>query len=355
MEFNRQTDLRRRIAAGSDMIRTKLCDELGIRVPILQAPIGGVSTPKLAAAVSNAGGLGMIAMTWSSEESTIRSIQETRALTDKPFALNYVLEWDVSRQVALCLDEGVKLFSFFWGDPSPYIDRIHERGGIVMHTVGTSEEATRSVRAGSDIIIAQGWEAGGHVRSEVTTLALIPSVVDSVAPVSVVAAGGISDGRAVTAAMALGAAGVMLGTRFVVSDEANSHPVYRQKIIEAAETDTVHTTLFNGGWENAPHRVLRNHTYDKWRLAGSPSTGNRPGEHEIVSRTLGGSEIPRYHSDAPTTEVEGHPEEQALYAGQGAGVIRECKGAAEIMANLIQESETAIRRLCIHVEGAIGA
>lgn len=329
---------------------TTLCDQLGIEVPVLQAPIGGVSNPKLAAAVSNAGGLGMIAMTWSSEESTRRILSETRALTQKPFAVNYVLEWDVSRQVAVCLDENVKLFSFFWGDPSGHIRKIHEAGGIVMHTVGTSAEALQSVRTGVDIVIAQGWEAGGHIRGEVSTLALVPAVVDAVAPVPVVAAGGIADGRAVAAALALGAAGVMLGTRFVVCDEANSHASYRQAVIRATEDDTVYTTLFDGGWGDAPHRVLKNPTYEAWRMAGCPSPGQRPGEQEIVSRAPTGREIPRYDSDAPTADVEGHPEEQALYAGQGAAIIRDCKGAAEILASLVEETENAIHCLSASVK-----
>jgi NAD(P)H-dependent flavin oxidoreductase YrpB (nitropropane dioxygenase family) len=326
------------------VIRTRLCDLLGIEVPILQAPIGGVSNPRLAAAVSNAGGLGMIAMTWSSQQDTHRVLAETLTLTEKPFAVNYVLEWDVSDKVDICLEHDVKLFSFFWGDPVTYTKRIHDAGGIIMHTVGSSEEALRCIRAGVDVIVAQGWEAGGHVRGEVTTLALVPCVVDAVAPVPVVAAGGIADGRAIAAALALGASGAMLGTRFVVCEEANSHSVYRQKILEATEASTVHTSLFDGGWENAPHRVLRNTTYEKWSKAGCPPPGQRPGEHEVVSRQ-GVREIPRYDSDALTADIEGSAEEQALYAGQGAGLIRACKTAGEILADLTEDTGLAIDRL----------
>jgi nitronate monooxygenase len=327
------------------VLHTSLCDRLGVAAPILQAPIGGVSNPRLAAAVSNAGGLGMIAMTWSSPDVTRRLLRETRSLTDRPFAVNYVLEWNVSEKIAICLEEGVKLFSFFWGDPSAHVGRMHDAGGMVLHTVGSADEARRSVDAGVDIIVAQGWEAGGHVRGTVATLALVPYVVDAVAPAPVIAAGGIADGRGIAAALALGAMGVMLGTRFVVSDEANSHTAYRQAILHATDTTTVYTTLFDGGWENAPHRVLRNATYDQWSAAGCPASGQRPGEQEIVSRTRDGRGIPRYDSDAPTVDVDGRAEDQALYAGQGAGLIRECRGAAQILATLVADTEHAINRL----------
>lgn len=179
------------------MIHTKLCELLRIEAPILQVPIGGVSTAKLAAAVSNAGGLGMLSMTWRTEEITRQMLREVRLLTAKPIAVNYVLEWDPSRKIEICLEEGVKMFSFFWGDPAPHIRRIHDAGGIVMHTVGSAKEAKHSVAAGVDVIVAQGWEAGGHVCGEVATLALVPRVGDAVAPVPVVAAGGIADGRGV--------------------------------------------------------------------------------------------------------------------------------------------------------------
>lgn len=327
------------------MLQNRLCEQLGITVPIWQAPIGGVSNPQLAAAVSNGGGLGMIALTWRSVEYTLRILRETQALTEKPFAVNYVLNWDVADQVAACLKANVKLFSFFWGDPSAHVKRIHDAGGTVIHTVGSSREAIQSVENGVDIVVAQGWEAGGHVRGEVSTLALVPAVIDAVAPIPVVAAGGIADGRTIAAALALGAAGVMIGTRFVVCDEANSHSVYRQEIIEATEAGTVYTSLFDIGWKNAPHRTLRNSTYENWRQAGCPPSGHRPGEHEIVSRVRGGREIRRYDSDAPTANIEGRPEEQALYAGQGVGLIRDCKSAAETLACLVGETEQAILRL----------
>ena len=327
------------------MIRTKLCERMGIRLPIVQAPIGGISTPQLAAAVSNAGGLGMLSLTWRTEEEARSLLRETLALTQKPFGVNFVLAWDPASKLEICFAEGVKIFSFFWGDSTGYVQRVHAAGGIVMHTVGSAAEAMPCAHAGVDVIVAQGWEAGGHVWGEVTTMALVPRVVDAVAPVPVIAAGGIADGRGLAAALALGAQAAMLGTRFVAADEANSHMVYRRTLIAASETSTVHTELFDGGWERARHRVIKNSTYACWEKSGRPAVGKRPGEGEIVSRTRVGKEIPRYHSNAPIIALDGNPDEQALYAGQGVGLIRECKPAAQIVSDIVAEAEAAVRSL----------
>ncbi len=325
------------------MIRTKLCDQLGLDVPVVQAPIGGISCPELVAAVSNAGGLGLLSLTWRTEEEARSLLLKTQALTRRPFGVNFVLQWDPTSKLQTCFEIGVKIFSFFRGDPSEWVRQVHEAGGIALHTVGSAEEARRSVDAGVNVIVAQGWEAGGHVWGQVSTLALVPRVVDAVAPVPVIAAGGIADGRGLAAALALGAQAAMLGTRFVAAEEANSHDVYRNELIAASETSTVYTTLFDGGWENAPHRVLRNSTHSRWEKEGKPMVGNRPGEGEVVSKTRAGKDIPRYHSNAPIRELDGHPEQQALYAGQGVGLIRECKPAAVIVDDLLREAEAALR------------
>ena len=198
----------------------------------------------------------------------IREIQE---LTDKPFAVNLVLQWDMWDRLEVCLNEGVQIFSFFWGDPTRYTRVIHERDGLVLHSVGSVEEAQDAVAAGVDVIVAQGWEAGGHVRGAISTMALVPRVFDAVVPIPVVAAGGIGDGRGIAAALALGASGVWLGTRFLASEEAYIHPLYQNALLRATEDDTLYATnLFEDGWPEAPHRVLRNTTTRLWEVAGNP-------------------------------------------------------------------------------------
>lgn len=327
-------------------LRTKLTDQLGIALPIVQAPIGSATCPKLAAAVSNAGGLGMLALTWMDMEGTRQAIRETRAQTDRPFGVNLVLEWDQHRRLDICLEEEVPVISFFWGDPSPYLAATHRSGAIVMQTVGNASEARRMVDIGIDVVVAQGWEAGGHVWDQVATMALVPSVVDAVpASVPVVAAGGIADGRGLTSVLALGAAGAWMGTRFLASEEAHIHPAYRDALLKANETDTVYTTLFDGGWPNAPHRVLHNSTFMNWKLAGCPPTGERPREGEVAA-VLKGRRPSLYYEDAiPVPGMIGEVGKMALYAGQSVGLVSEVKPAATIVREIAEAARLTIRKL----------
>src|SRR5215217_5566900 len=230
---------------------TAFCRLVGIDLSIVQAPVGGVSTPALAAAVSEAGGLGTLSITWR-DPSTLRTLlRDIRARTAKPFAVNLVLNWDPTERLAIALEEGVPIVSFFWGDSAPWVDQVHAAGGLVLQTVASAQEAGRVREAGVDAVVAQGWEAGGHVRGEVSTLALVPRVVDAVDPLPVLAAGGIVDGRGLAAVLSLGAAGAWMGTRFLLSQEASVHPHYRQRVAAAGETDTVYTGLFDEGWPDS--------------------------------------------------------------------------------------------------------
>ena len=206
------------------MVRTPVCELLGVEHPIVQAPMAAV--PQLAAAVSNAGALGMVTLTWSSPAGDV--VRETAALTDRPFGGNLVLAEDQHRRLDDALEAGLRIVSLFFGDPTGYVEPIHDAGGLVLHTVGSAEEARRSVAGGVDVVVAQGWEAGGHVRSQVATLPLVPAVVDAVAPVPVIAAGGIGDARGVAAVLALGAQAAWLGTRFLLAEEMPIHEDYRR-------------------------------------------------------------------------------------------------------------------------------
>ena len=270
---------------------TPFCRLVGIPLPIVQAPIGGMAVPELAAAVSNAGGLGMLAVTWDEPSKLDEKLARTRALTDRPFGVNMVLVWPMEERLRQCLDAGVGIVSTTWGDPAPLVSIAHEGGAIVLHTVGDVAEARRAVDAGVDVIVAQGWEAGGHVRGEVATMALVPAVVDAVAPIPVVAAGGIADGRGLAAVLMLGASAGWLGTRFVMSAEAPALPPYRDRLAAADATSTVYSSVFDGGWPDAPHRTLRNSTIEMWEAAGRPPSGQRPGEGETIATWSDGEPI----------------------------------------------------------------
>ena len=327
-------------------MRTALCDALGIEIPIVLAPMGGAVGPQLAAAVSNAGGLGTLPLSWQDNAILRERIRETKSLTDKPFAVNLILEYPQEERLEACLQESVPIISFFWGDPSRLMPRAKAGGAIVMQTVGSVKEAQAAIRCGVDIIVAQGWEAGGHVRGTVATMALLPAVVDAVAQVPVVAAGGIADGRGLAAALALGASGAWIGTRFLASPEATIHQRYRERLLQASENDTVYLeNLFDLGWPNAPHRVLRNRTVTEWEVAGRPETGKRPGEGEIVAISKSLGPMVRYGCETPSADAEGDIDALSMWAGQGVALVKKLQPAAEIVREIRDEASAILRRL----------
>jgi len=313
-------------------VRTPVCELLGIEQPIVQAPMSALV--ELAAAVSNAGGLGMLALTWSSPAGD--PVRQTAALTDRPFGGNLIISTDQHRRLDEALEAGLKIVSLFWGDPAGYVEKIHDAGALLLQTVSSAEEARQAVAAGADVIVAQGWEGGGHVKSQIATLPLVPAVVDAVAPVPVIAAGGIGDARGVAAVFALGAQAAWLGTRFLLSKEMPTHEEYRRRVTDAVETDAQwYADLYDVGWPNAPHRALRNSTSAMWEAAGSPPLGSRPGEGDVLAHFASGEEIVRYEPGAPMVGTTGEIEALSLWAGQGVALIRETKSCADIVAELV--------------------
>lgn len=329
------------------MLRTPLTERLGLALPIVQAGLGPVGRPALAAAVSAAGGLGVLSGLGALDAETIRrEIREVRARTDRPFGANLLLNGAreaLETRLAACQAEGVPALTFFWGDPAPHVEACRRAGAAVLMSVGSVEEARRAAAAGVDVVVAQGWEAGGHVRGEVSTLALVPRVVDTVAPLPVLAGGGIADGRGLAAVLALGAAGAYVGTALLAAEEASVHPHYRARLLAAGEADTLHTELFDGGFGRAPHRVLRNSTIAAWEAAGRPGPGRRPGEGEVIASSPRGTLL-RYHATVAGNGVEGDVEAMPLWAGQGVGLVTRIRPAAEILAEMSAGAEAALRR-----------
>jgi nitronate monooxygenase len=328
---------------------TELTELLGIDQPVVQAPIGSATCPELAAAVSNAGGLGHLAVTWRDLSETRRAVEQTRDLTDRPFAANLVLDEATTQRptgehLDAVLDAGAPIVSLSFGDAAPHVDRIHDAGGIALQTVGSAAEAEAAEAAGVDAVVAQGWEAGGHVQSEVATMPLVPRVADAV-DIPVAAAGGVADGRGVAAALALGADGAWLGTRFLATEEANAHRAYRERVTGTDETETAYTDLFDKGWPGTPHRVVENETVERFRAAGEPPFGDRPGEDDVVARSPHGDPIERYDEALATPGVEGDVDEMALFAGQSAGLTEEIRPAGDVVADLVAETEAAVVRV----------
>ena len=312
-------------------MRTPLCELLGIELPVVQAPMAAI--PPLAAAVSNAGALGMLTLTWSADAGA--DVRATAALTARPFGGNLVLTEDQHRRLDQALEAGLRIVSFFWGDPGGYVAQVHDAGGIVLHTVGTAEEARRSVDSGVDVVVAQGWEAGGHVWGTIATLPLVPAVVDAVAPVPVIAAGGIGDARGVAAVLALGAQAAWLGTRFLLAEEMPVHEDYRGRLTAAAETESQrYPNLYSAGWPDSPHRALRNSTADAWEAAGRPPLAQRPGAGDVIGYFASGESIVRYEPAPPMTGTTGDIEAMSMWAGQSVALARQRQPAADIVAEL---------------------
>jgi nitronate monooxygenase len=311
---------------------TPVCELLGIERPIVAAPLS--ADPRLPAAVSNAGGLGSLGLSWSDDAGAV--VRETAALTDRPLAGNFVLASDQRRRVDQALSAGLRVVSFIFGDPRSYVDVVHDAGGLVMHTVGSAEEARRAVESGVDIIVAQGWEAGGHVWGGVATLPLVPAVVDAVAPIPVIAAGGIGDARGVAAVLALGAQAALLGTRFLLAAEMPIHEEYRRRLIAATETDAEwYADLYDVGWPDAPHRAIHNSTAEMWQAADQPPLGSRPGEGEVIAHFASGEPILRYSPAPPMVGTTGEIEALSLWAGQSVALAKQRQPAAEIVAELV--------------------
>jgi nitronate monooxygenase len=307
---------------------------LGLTVPIFQAPIGSIASPELAAAVSNSGGLGHLACTWRTPEQLRTLFAQTNDLTHKPYGANFVLDFPIEDRLDVALELGVRVISFFWGDGGLYVPRVKAARAMAIQIVGSISEALVAAKAGFDLIVAQGREAGGHVRGQLGTMSLVPQIVDAVPAVPVLAGGGIVDRRGVAAAQALGAVGVWVGTRFLAAVEANIHLSYQNRVLASTGDDTLYSELFNIGWPNAALRTLKNSTTRNWLAAGRPAPPGRPGEGDCIARRLDGSAIPRYSFSSPTRDISGDTEGMALYAGEGVGLVRARQSAAEIVAEL---------------------
>ena len=303
--------------------------------------------PELVAAVCNAGGFGILQAQMCPLSLLRQQIHRLRSLTSRPFGVNFVLHFPHHEGVQVCIEERIAALSFFWGDPAEFIPAAHAAGITVLHQVGSVEAAIRAKEAGADVIIAQGSEAGGHVAGEVSTLVLVPRIVDAVTPALVLAAGGIADARGLGAALCLGADGVVMGTRFLATLEANAHPEYKARLAAATEEDTVRTILFGNGWPDAPHRTLRTPFVNQWIPRESETQGSQPEEPVIGRTAIAGAEISvqRFVSIPPNVDATGDIQSMALLAGQSVGLVHDLRPAGEIVREMVAGSERLIRSL----------
>jgi nitronate monooxygenase len=326
-------------------VQTEFCRAFSIDYPVVLAPMAGVVTTELVAAVSNAGGLGLAPVWHLSVEQLTASVRHIKQLTDKPFGVNLNMDFPSMAHLDACLDEGIEVVSLFWKSPGDFLLHAKSGGAKVIFTAGNAADAKAAVDLGADAICAQGWEAGGHVRGTVGSIALVPAIVDAVGNIPVIAAGGIADGRGLAAALALGASATWVGTRFLAAQEASVHPDYLSRLFASSENDTAYfENLFNIGWPDAPHRVLKNSTTQMWEDAGRPPLGQRPGEGDVIAWSKQGADILRYQSKSPGADLQGDIESISMWAGQGVSLVRKIQPASEIVHEIVDEAKAVLAR-----------
>ncbi len=315
------------------MIRTRVCDLLGIEHPIALGGMGSIYAPDLVSAVSNAGGLGAMGCHRLNPEQLRQGTAAIRAKTNKPFALNFLIFEAREDAFDAALEERPAVIAFAWPRPeqdiSRFVDRAHEAGAKVTFMAGGVPEARRAVDAGVDVVVAQGTEGGGHV-SWIASLPLIPMIVDAVSPVPVLAAGGIADGRGLAAALALGADGVLLGTRFLASRESPLHPNFKQAIVDADGHDTLLSEIPDIAaatvWPGAMSRSKRNRFIDRW--AGREWALRQHQVHAMEAIVA--------------ARAAGDVEEAPLSMGQDSGLIHDIPSAGEIVARIARDAEAIL-------------
>ena len=300
-------------------MKKDICGILGIKYPIFQGGMAWVSESTLAAAVSNAGGLGIIAGA-NAPSSYIRDeLRKTKKLTDKPFGLNIMLLSDNADELAdIAIEEGVKVITTGAGNPGKYIDKWKNAGIVVIPVVASVALAKRMERCGADAVIAEGCESGGHI-GKLTTMALLPQVVDAV-NIPVIGAGGIGDGRGIAAAFILGASGVQVGTRFLASEECQIHDNYKNAVIKSKDIDTVVTGRCTGH----PVQVLKNKLAKEYLKLESDNASI-----EALRRAV----------------VDGDIENGSLMAGQISGMVKKVESVKEIIEEMFSEYEEVKRSL----------
>ena len=327
-------------------LQTILTTRLGLRHPIIAAPLGRGSTPALLSTLAREGAFGFVALGHIPEvelRQTLSGYIASAGGTDR-FGVNLVLNADQTRRLETALDAGCRVVSLLRGDPAPYVRRAKDAGAIVFWTVSGPAEAKRAADHGVDFIVAQGREAGGHLTGEAPLMTALPAVLDAARGVPVVAAGGIADGRGLAAALTLGACGAWMGTRFVATEESGSHPGYKQMVVRSGVSDLVETTLFDGGWPNSLHRVIANSTFERWKTMGCPPNGARPGEGERIGTFPEGAPMLRYNVSTPWETMDGDWEAGPLYAGTSAALVHAIEPVGELLARIGAEAEAALRR-----------
>ncbi|RZC64584.1 hypothetical protein C5167_008272 [Papaver somniferum] len=313
-----------------------LASALGWDNGIVLAPLGAdVTGPQLVAAVANAGGVGFLAGASNNYDMQVKSIKATKKLTSKPFGVGVLLEWDQSNSTRAIFDEKLACMQ-------------------IVHQVGSVAEAEKAIAAGVDCIMAQGFEAGGHIRGSVSVIALVPRIVDLIGDkkTTVIATGAIADARGFVAALALGANGIGVGTRFITTPESYAHDYYKQQLLHYTEADTDYTDLYSRASWFAATRVINTPFHQKWKPVQQDVSNND--DQPIIGYSIiheNETVLRRFAGQVANQTTAGELDQMVMYGGQGVGLVHEILPAADIIKNFIEGAEKIIKGLGTGLSG----
>ena len=328
-----------RAAPMSNQGTKALMSLFDLKYPIFQAPTGTTAGADVTIAVSSAGALGAIGLTWTPPDMARGMVMKIKAATNRPFAVNYVLTFEPA-SLPIVLEAGAPIIQFSWGIPSKQVvSAVRTSGARLGVQVTSAGSARQALDLGADYLVCQGTEAGGHVQGHRPLLEALVEVLAEAKQTPIVAAGGIGNGEGIRKVLMAGASGAMLGTRFVATQESWARADYKAALSQAKARDTTLTVCFEGGWPNAPHRVLRNQVFERWESAGCPPVGKRPGEGEVVG-TLGERKLIRYSTAPPFGKATGALDDLCLYAGQSVEHIDDIPPAGKLVERLWAECLT---------------
>jgi len=334
---------------GESRLTTRLCRLLGCRFPVLQAGMGGVARSELVAAVIEAGGYGFLGMVREAPALIAAEIDRVRLRSERPFGVNLIpaaTDSDLfAAELEICFEKRVPALCFFWKVDTDAVARAKDAGCQVLYQVGSVEDAVAAAEAGADAVIAQGWEAGGHVRGGVASVVLLPQVAQAIPDLPVVASGGFASGAGLAAALALGADGIPCGTAFLCTEESYAHDYHKRRVLEGRSEDTVHTDAFAINWPaGSAVRVLANSVTQG--LGPNRRYGHRPESmpREAVAEQEG-RPIYRFSTDSPLRDTLGDVEALALFAGQAAGLVQDLPSAGDRLRRIASEAERVLDRL----------
>jgi nitronate monooxygenase len=320
------------------VLTTAFTELLGCRVPLQQAPMGGVTTPDLVAAVADAGAVGMVPAQMLRAEALAGLLDDLARRTGGVVGVTFLLPFGADPACVEAAAAGARLVDFYYGDPDPaLVARVHDGGALASWQAGSAAEARAAADAGCDLVAVQGVEGGGRIRGRVALLPLLAEVLDTV-QVPVVAAGGIATGRGMAACLAAGAAAVRVGTRLLATREAGAHPAYVAALLEASAEDAVLTDAFSVMWPNGPepHRTLRSALEAAQAFQGEVVGETRMGAASIP--------VPRFGVPCPNRDTTGEVAAMVHYAGQSAGAVHAVLPAAEVVGELVDDAEHLLRR-----------